>query len=55
VSKNIVKAVNHTLFATNLAKEGNLKELSDLNKLHNRWKERVETQREEIAKLENTD
>ena len=31
VSKNIVKVVNHTLFATNLVKEGNLKELPDLN------------------------
>jgi len=35
VSKNIVKVVNHTLFATNLVKEGNPNELLDLNDLHN--------------------
>jgi len=51
VSKNIVKAVKHTFFATNPVKEGNPKELPDLNDVHNRWKEREETQREVIAKL----
>lgn len=34
VSKNIVKAINQTLYATNLVKEGNPKELLDLNDLH---------------------
>lgn len=47
VSKNIVKVVNHTLFATNLVKEGNLKELLNLNDLHKRWKEKAEIQREQ--------
>lgn len=55
VSKNIVKAVNHTLYATNLVREGNPKELPDLNDLHKIWKERVETQREAIEKLAKTD
>ena len=54
VSKNIVKAVNHTLHATNLVKEGNPKILPDLNDLHKSWKERAEIQREEIAKLAKT-
>lgn len=51
VSKNIMKVVNHTLFATNMVKESNPKELPDLNDLQNRWRERAATQREAIAKL----
>ena len=42
VLKKIVKVVNHTLYATNLVKEGNPKILPDLNDLHKRWKERAE-------------
>lgn len=53
--KNIVKAVNHTLYATNLVKEGNSKILLDLNDLHKKWKEKAEIQREVIAKLTKTD
>jgi len=34
VLKNIVKVVNHTLYATNLVKEGNPKILPNLNDLH---------------------
>jgi len=55
VSKNIIKVVNHTLYATNLVKEGNPKILPNLNDLHKRWKERVEIQREVNAKLVKTD
>ena len=51
VLKNIIKAVNHTLFVTNLLKEGSLKEMPDLVALHKIWKEKAETQREEIEKL----
>lgn len=32
--KNIIKVVNHTLFVTNLLKEGNLKEMPNLGALH---------------------
>ena len=52
VSKNIVKVVKHTLHATNLVKEGNLKILPDLNDLYKSW---IEIQREAIAKLARTD
>jgi len=55
VSKNIVKAVNHTLYATNLVKEGNPKILPDLNDMHKSWKERAKIQREAITKLAKTD
>lgn len=54
VAKNIVKAVNHTFHATNLVKEGNPKSLAHLNDLNKNWKEKVETQREAIAKLSKT-
>ena len=43
VSKNIIKAVNHTLFVTNLLKEGNLKEMPDLGALHKIWQEKAKT------------
>lgn len=33
VSKNIIKELNHTLFTTNLMKEGNSKEILDLTTL----------------------
>lgn len=51
VSKNMIKAVNHTLFGTNLLKEGCLKEIRDLGALHKSLQVKAEIQREEIAKL----
>jgi len=43
VSKNIIKAMNHTLFFTNLVKEGNIKEMPNLGALHKSGEEKVET------------
>ena len=54
VSKNIIKAVNHSVFPTNLIKEGNLKEIPNLNALYKSWQKKVETQREAIIKLNKT-
>lgn len=51
VSKNIIKLVNHTLFDTNLIREGNPKEMPNLGALHKSWKEKAKTQRESIEKL----
>jgi len=46
--------VNHILFATNLIKEGNTKEILDLNSLYKDWKEKAGSQREAITKLTTT-
>lgn len=37
VAKNIIKVVNHTLFSTNIVKEGNPKVMPDLRDLHKSW------------------
>lgn len=55
VSKNIIKAMNHTLFSTNMVKEDNLKEMPNLGALHKSWQEKVEAQKQEITKLTKTD
>jgi len=54
VLKNIIKAMNQTLFVTNLLKQGNLKELLNLGALHKSWQEKAKPQREAITKLTKT-
>lgn len=54
LSKNIVKAVNHILFSTNLIKEGNTKEMCDLNSPYKDQQENTGIQREAIAKVTTT-
>jgi len=54
VSNNIIKAVNHILFATNIIKEGNTKEMPDLTALYKDWQEKAGSQREAITKLTMT-
>lgn len=49
VSKNNVKEINHILFTTNLIKEGNTKEMTDLTALYKYWQENVGSQRETIT------
>jgi len=55
VLKNIIKAVNQTLFTTNLMKVGNAKEMPNLNAPSKGWQEKVGNQGDAITKLTTTD
>ena len=54
VSNNVIKALNHILFATNLIKEGNMKEMPNLTARYKDWQEKAGSQREAITKLTTT-